>query len=57
VVPKALAEEVLEKAFKQEELEEWILSEVENGAVLPGLYPPDAENLQRFERAREGEKD
>jgi hypothetical protein len=27
------------------------MSEVENGAALPGLYPPNAENKARYEAA------
>jgi hypothetical protein len=35
-------------APEQERLENWIMGEVENGAVLPGLYPPNAENKARY---------
>ena len=34
-------------ASEQERLEAWILREVENGAALPGLYPPNDANLAR----------
>jgi hypothetical protein len=36
-------------APEQERLESWIMQEVEEGAALPGLYPPNAENRARFE--------
>ena len=39
-------------AEAQEELEAWIMEEVEKGTALPGLYPPNAENKARFEQAR-----
>ena len=49
VVPKALADALVEPAIEQERLEAWILSEVTNGAALSGLYPPNAENLARYQ--------
>ena len=53
VVPAALADEVAAAAVEQERLEAWILAEVNGGARLPGLYPPDAETLARY-RASSG---
>jgi regulator of RNase E activity RraA len=47
VIPAALLEEVVAIASEQERLEAWILREVEKGAALPGLYPPNAANLAR----------
>ena len=44
----------LELAPEQERLETWIMGEVEKGAALPGLYPPNAENKARYEAARRG---
>ncbi|MES0884889.1 ribonuclease activity regulator RraA [Roseibium sp. SCP14] len=52
VVPAALVDEVLEMALEQERLEAWILDEVQNGASLPGLYPPNEENLRRYRESR-----
>ena len=49
VVPQLMVEEVLKAAIKQEELEEWIMSEVKMGASLLGLYPPNEQNMRRFE--------
>ena len=49
LIPAALVETVVELAPEQERLEGWIMSEVENGAALPGLYPPNAENKARYE--------
>lgn len=51
VIPQVLVEEVAALAPQQEHLEAWIMSEVEKGAALPGLYPPNAENKARFEAA------
>lgn len=48
VIPQALVEEVVEVAIEQERLEAWIVEQVESGKALPGLYPPNEENLQRY---------
>ncbi len=52
VVPAKLADEIATLGLEQERLEAWILGEVEKGAALPGLYPPNAENRARYERER-----
>jgi regulator of RNase E activity RraA len=52
LVPTALVEEVVAAASEQERLEAWIMSEVEAGAALPGLYPPNAENKARYEAVK-----
>jgi regulator of RNase E activity RraA len=49
LVPAALIEPVLAAAVEQERLEGWIMREVESGAALPGLYPPNADNRARYE--------
>jgi len=51
LIPQALLEPVVAAALEQERLEGWIMREVEAGAALPGLYPPDAENRARYEAA------
>ncbi|SFI31386.1 Regulator of RNase E activity RraA [Bosea sp. OK403] len=48
LIPAALIDAVLEAAPEQERLEAWIMQEVEAGAALPGLYPPNAENKARY---------
>ena len=52
LVPQALLDAVVEAAAEQEALETWIMGEVEKGAALPGLYPPNAENKARYEASR-----
>ena len=52
LIPAALVEAVLEAAPEQERLEAWIMNEVEAGAALPGLYPPNAENKARYEASK-----
>ncbi|ANI15322.1 ribonuclease activity regulator RraA [Pseudomonas citronellolis] len=52
LIPKGLLEEVVEIAAEQERLEGWIMQQVDAGASLPGLYPPNAENRARYEADR-----
>ncbi len=52
LIPAALLDEMLLLAPEQERLESWIMSEVDKGAALPGLYPPNAENKARYEAAK-----
>jgi regulator of RNase E activity RraA len=49
-IPAAFVEEVAATGEEQERLEAWIVSKVEAGEKLPGLYPPNAENKARYER-------
>ena len=49
LIPAALLEEVTAAAVEQERLEAWIMQEVQGGARLPGLYPPDEANQARYE--------
>jgi regulator of RNase E activity RraA len=51
LIPAALLDEIVATAPEQERLEAWIMGEVERGAALPGLYPPNAENKARYEAA------
>jgi len=52
VIPAALLDAVLELAPEQEQLEAWILQEVEAGVPLPGLYPSNAETKARYEASK-----
>jgi regulator of RNase E activity RraA len=54
LIPAALLDQVVSQAEEQERLENWIMQEVENGASLPGLYPPNAENKARYEASKAG---
>jgi len=49
LIPASLLEEVLSQAPEQERLEAWIMRQVDQGAALPGLYPPNAENKARYQ--------
>jgi regulator of RNase E activity RraA len=48
LIPADLLDEMLELAPEQERLENWIMNQVEKGAALPGLYPPNAENKAKY---------
>ena len=52
VIPAALLNDVVKAAVEQEKLEAWIIGEVQGGASLPGLYPPNAEQKARYEAFR-----
>jgi regulator of RNase E activity RraA len=54
LVPAALIDEVVELGPDQERLENWIMNEIETGASLAGLYPPNAENKARYEATKKG---
>jgi hypothetical protein len=44
--------EIIELAAEQESLETWIMSQVNEGASLPGLYPPNEETRLRYEKSK-----
>ena len=48
VIPAALADFVADEGAEHELLESWLVQEVEKGAKLPGLYPPNAETRARY---------
>ena len=52
LIPSAFLDQVLSAAPEQEQLEDWIMQEVQNGAALPGLYPINEENTARYKKSR-----
>ena len=48
LIPQDLVEAVAKEGQGQERLEGWIMSEVERGVPLPGLYPPNDEAKARY---------
>ena len=48
VIPQHLAEEVARDAAEQEVLEAFLLERIENGAALPGTYPPNEATRAAF---------
>ena len=49
VVPAHLAEEIAAAADEQERLETFVLGRIQQGAPLPGTYPPNAATLAAYE--------
>jgi regulator of RNase E activity RraA len=47
-IPADQVERVAQEGPEQELYEAWVVSEVEKGAKLPGLYPPNAENKAKY---------
>ena len=52
LIPAAQLDHVLKEGPEQEEFEGWIMQEVEKGASLPGLYPPNAETKARYDATK-----
>jgi regulator of RNase E activity RraA len=52
VIPRHLADEVARNAAEQEKMELFILERIEQGAALPGTYPPNAQTRAAFEAWR-----
>src|SRR5213083_218398 len=48
VIPQAFLELMLAEGAEQERMEAWIVEQVNAGAVLPGLYPMNAERKARY---------
>jgi regulator of RNase E activity RraA len=52
VIPKDLVDFVAHEGAEHELYESWVVSEVERGVVLPGLYPPNEEAKARYQAWR-----
>jgi regulator of RNase E activity RraA len=50
VIPQAMLDDLVAAAPEQERFEAWVVSEVERGQPLPGLYPPNAETKARYQK-------
>ncbi|MCD8505505.1 MAG: ribonuclease activity regulator RraA [Burkholderiaceae bacterium] len=48
LIPADLLDEVVALSLEQERLEGWIMGRIEAGEQLPGLYPPNEDNLRRY---------
>jgi regulator of RNase E activity RraA len=48
VIPKAMVEFVAHEGAEHELYEHWVVNEVESGAILPGLYPPNDDARARY---------
>jgi regulator of RNase E activity RraA len=49
VIPQNLIDFVVAEGEEHERYETWVVSEVERGVKLPGLYPPNEEAKKRYE--------
>ena len=49
VIPKDMLDFVATEGEEHERYETWVVSEVEKGAKLPGLYPPNDEAKARYQ--------
>ncbi|MDQ6672386.1 MAG: ribonuclease activity regulator RraA [Chloroflexota bacterium] len=49
VVPRAIAEEVVQAALEQDQRETFIMAKIRQGASILGVYPPDASTLAEYE--------
>lgn len=49
VIPAAMVDDVTALAVEQERLEGWIMTEIDRGVPLPGLYPANAETRARYD--------
>ncbi|GAA1915682.1 ribonuclease activity regulator RraA [Microbacterium aoyamense] len=52
VIPRAIAEEIVDAALAQEEEDQWIAARVREGHPLEGLFPLNAEWRARYEADR-----
>ena len=52
VVPKNFSEEIARDGLEQEIHEEFILTQVKNGAPIPGHYPPNEVNISKYREWR-----
>ncbi|MBX3071535.1 MAG: ribonuclease activity regulator RraA [Thermomicrobiales bacterium] len=54
VIPRHLAAEIAQPAADQEEMERFIIERVQDGAALPGTYPPNDETRAAFDEWKKG---
>ena len=55
VIPQVLSEQVFAEAAEIERFDAWVVSKVATGEPLPGLYPPDPDNQERYRRETAGD--
>jgi regulator of RNase E activity RraA len=53
VIPQALVDFVAHEGAEHERYEAWVVSEVERGVKLPGLYPPDDDAKARYAASKQ----
>ena len=55
LIPAVLLDAVLAEAPEQERMEGWIMTEVDRGMPLPGLYPMNEETRARYDAWKAGQ--
>ncbi|WP_342319367.1 fumarylacetoacetate hydrolase family protein [Corynebacterium mayonis] len=50
VIPREMAEEVVDAALAKEREDEWVAEQVKNGHKLDGMFPPTGEMRQAYEK-------
>jgi regulator of RNase E activity RraA len=50
VIPQAMVDDIAVEAEEIERFDAWVVRKVADGEPLPGLYPPNPENLARYKR-------
>ena len=55
LIPGALLDAVVAEAEEQERMEAWIMTEVDRGVALPGLYPMNDETKARYAAWKESQ--
>jgi regulator of RNase E activity RraA len=53
VVPRGIAEAVVDEALEHDHLEQFIMGKILGGASILGVYPPDAQTLRDYEQWRQ----
>jgi regulator of RNase E activity RraA len=53
VIPQALVDFVAHEGAEHERYETWVVSEVERGVKLPGLYPPNDDAKARYAASKQ----
>lgn len=57
VIPRDIAQEVVDNALAKEQEDEWVAAQIEAGAPLDGMFPPTGENREAYNRYLEGRQD
>jgi regulator of RNase E activity RraA len=56
LIPAKMVDAVLAEATEQERMEAWIMTEVDRGVALPGLYPMNEETKARYQAWKDSKK-
>ena len=52
LIPQAMLDHVLNEGVEQERMEAWIMTRIDEGVPLPGLYPMNAETKALYEASK-----